>query len=225
MTEATPARFDHIVVAVKDLNKAIATYRNGLGFTVVPGGDHPTGTHNALVHFGLSYVELLAVRDPANPQAKWLKEWIATAGEHPPTFAVAVPDIDAAVARLDEGEIPHGEIEQGQRTTPEGKTLRWRSVVVAPESTPKTQSPAVIAAGVDAKDAIAGGDCSLGPATAPAASRPAGAEAGAAADAVPHRVGGRRPGTAEGNRGYRRARTAPCRMAGIAQRFGARGGP
>lgn len=146
MTEATPARFDHIVVAVKDLNKAIATYRNGLGFTVVPGGDHPTGTHNALVHFGLSYVELLAVRDPANPQAKWLKEWIATAGEAPPTFAVAVPDIDAAVARLDEGEIPHGEIEQGQRTTPEGKTLRWRSIVVAPESTPKTQSPAVIAA-------------------------------------------------------------------------------
>ena len=146
MTEATPARFDHIVVAVKDLNKAITTYRNGLGFTVVPGGEHPAGTHNALVHFGLSYVELLAVRDPSNPQAKWLKEWIATAGENPPTYAVAVADLDAAVARLDEAEIPHAEIEPGQRTTPEGRTLRWRSVVVAPESTPRTQSPAVIAA-------------------------------------------------------------------------------
>jgi catechol 2,3-dioxygenase-like lactoylglutathione lyase family enzyme len=146
MSEATPARFDHIVVAVKDLNKAIATYRNGLGFTVVPGGEHPTGSHNALVHFGLSYVELLAVQDPANPQARWLKDWIATAGENPPTYAVAVTDIESAVARLDEAEIPHTEIEQGQRTTPDGRTLRWRLAIVAPESTPRTQSPAVIAA-------------------------------------------------------------------------------
>src|ERR687886_2028725 len=111
MTEATPARFDHIVVAVKDLNKAIATYRNGLGFTVVPGGEHPTGTHNALVHFGLSYVELLAVRDPANPQAKWLKDWIATAGENPPTYAVAGTDIEAALAPPREGAIPPPQIQ------------------------------------------------------------------------------------------------------------------
>src|SRR5689334_13744347 len=139
MTEATPARFDHIVVAVKDLNKAIATYRNGLGFTVVPGGDHPAGTHNALVHFGIHYVELLAVRDPANPQAKWLKEWLAVAGENPPTYAVAVSDLAAAVARLDAAEIPHAEIEQGERITPDGNTLRWRSLVVAPVSSPKMQ--------------------------------------------------------------------------------------
>src|SRR5919199_137931 len=146
MTEATPARFDHIVVAVKDLNKAIATYRNGLGFTVVPGGEHPAGTHNALVHFGLSYVELLAVQDPSNSQAKWLKDWIATAGEHPPTYGGGVAIVEGAGARLDETEIPHTEIEQGQRTTPDGRTLRWRWAIVAPESTPRTQSPAVIAA-------------------------------------------------------------------------------
>lgn len=141
-----PARFDHIVVAVKDLEKAIETYRTGLGLTVVPGGDHPSGTHNALVHFGIHYVELLAVRDPSVPQVQWLKEWIATAGENPPTYAVAVEDLGAAIGRLDEADVPHGEIETGERTTPDGTHLRWRSVVVAPESTPKTQSPAVIAA-------------------------------------------------------------------------------
>jgi hypothetical protein len=146
MTVSIPARFDHVLVAVKDLDKAIATYRNGLGFTVVPGGEHPAGTHNALVHFDIHYIELMAVRDPAAPGAKWLKEWIATAGENPPTFAVAVQDLDAAVRHLDSVEVPHGEIEEGARVTPEGKTLRWRSVVVAPESTPRTQSPAVIAA-------------------------------------------------------------------------------
>ena len=146
MSEAIPARFDHIIVAVKDLSKAIKTYREGLGFTVIPGGDHPTGTHNALVHFGLSYIELLAVQDPSNPATKWLKDWIATANENPPTYAVAVPDLDAAKARLVENEIPHGEIEEGARATPQGTTLRWRSLVVAPESTPRTQNPAVIAA-------------------------------------------------------------------------------
>jgi catechol 2,3-dioxygenase-like lactoylglutathione lyase family enzyme len=143
---AIPARFDHIVVAVKDLDKAIATYRTGLGFTVAPGGAHPTGTHNAVVHFGLFYVELLAVRDPTAAGARWLKDWVATAGENPPTFAVAVQDLDAAVEHLDQAEVPHGEVEAGSRTTPDGKTLRWRSVVVAPESSPRTQSPAVIAA-------------------------------------------------------------------------------
>ena len=143
---AVPARFDHIIVACKDLNKAITTYRSGLGFTVVEGGEHPSGTHNALIHFGLSYVELLAVKDPTNPETKWLQDWLATANENPPTYAVAVQDIDAAVARMDANEVPHGPIESGQRKTPDGKTLKWRSVVVAPESTPRTQSPAVIAA-------------------------------------------------------------------------------
>ncbi|MBI3971906.1 MAG: VOC family protein [Chloroflexi bacterium] len=147
MSVTIPARFDHIVVAVKDLKKAITTYRKGLGFTVVPGGEHPAaGTHNALVHFGIYYAELLAVRDPNAPRAQWLKNWIALAGENPPTFAVAVQDLDAAIARLNKAEVPHGEIEEGERTTPDGKTLRYRSVVVAPDSTPRTQSPAVIAA-------------------------------------------------------------------------------
>ena len=140
------ARFDHVIVAVKDLEKAVGTYRTGLGFTVVPGGEHPAGTHNALVHFGIHYVELLAVKDPSAPGASWLQQWIASAGENPPTFAVAVEDLDAAVARLDATGTPHGEVEQGQRVTPDGTPLRWRSVVVAPESSPRTQSPAVIAA-------------------------------------------------------------------------------
>jgi len=143
---AIPARFDHIVVAVKDLDKAVATYRTGLGFAVVPGGEHPAGSINALVHFGIHYVELLAVRDTASPGVGWLKEWVATAGENPPTYAVAVEDLEDAMAKLDVAGVPHGEIETGQRVTPDGTTLRWRSLVVAPVSSPKTHSPAVIAA-------------------------------------------------------------------------------
>jgi catechol 2,3-dioxygenase-like lactoylglutathione lyase family enzyme len=143
---AIPARFDHIIVAVKDLQKAIATYKTGLGFTVVPGGEHPSGTHNAVVHFGIHYAELLAVRDPAAPGARWLEDWLATAGENPPTYAVAVEDLAAAIAHLDGAGVPHGQIERGERVTPDGTSLRWRSVVVAPDSSPRTQSPGVIAA-------------------------------------------------------------------------------
>ena len=40
---------DHVVIAVADLDRAIADF-DALGFTVVRGGSHPgLGTHNALL--------------------------------------------------------------------------------------------------------------------------------------------------------------------------------
>ena len=48
---------DHLVIMVRDLGAAIRDYSE-LGFTVVPGGSHPTGTHNALIAFADgSYLE------------------------------------------------------------------------------------------------------------------------------------------------------------------------
>lgn len=42
---------DHIVILVGDLAAAVADYTER-GFTVIPGGAHPSGaTHNALVAF------------------------------------------------------------------------------------------------------------------------------------------------------------------------------
>ena len=61
---------DHIAVVVPDLNTAIANYTT-LGFTVVPGGRHPIGSHNALIAFeDGSYIELLAFFEP-NPGHRW----------------------------------------------------------------------------------------------------------------------------------------------------------
>jgi hypothetical protein len=55
---------DHVVVVIQELERAMVAYR-GLGFTVVPGGRHATGTHNALVGFADgTYLELLAFREP-----------------------------------------------------------------------------------------------------------------------------------------------------------------
>src|SRR3972149_6134064 len=51
---------DHLVVVVPDLAAAAKSYA-ALGFSVVPGGRHPVGTHNQLIAFADgSYNELIA---------------------------------------------------------------------------------------------------------------------------------------------------------------------
>lgn len=61
---------DHLVIVVPDLADGVKRYTE-LGFTVVPGGQHPTGSHNALIAFrDGSYLELLAFYQPS-PEHKW----------------------------------------------------------------------------------------------------------------------------------------------------------
>ena len=61
---------DHLVVVVPDLDTAIRSYTE-LGFTVVAGGRHPVGTHNALISFADgSYLELIAFYE-TNPEHRW----------------------------------------------------------------------------------------------------------------------------------------------------------
>src|SRR5438552_14070844 len=55
---------DHAVIVVPALDTAVANYEP-LGFTVVRGGRHPIGSHNALI--GLAdgaYLELIAFFEP-----------------------------------------------------------------------------------------------------------------------------------------------------------------
>ena len=63
MTDRFQGRFDHAVILVSDLAAASKTYED-LGFAVSAGGEHEgLGTHNALIRFGVDYLELLAVHD------------------------------------------------------------------------------------------------------------------------------------------------------------------
>lgn len=64
---------DHIVIAVQDLEAAVADYR-ALGFQVVIGGRHPGRTsHNALVVFADgAYLEIIAWTSPA-PEERWYR--------------------------------------------------------------------------------------------------------------------------------------------------------
>jgi catechol 2,3-dioxygenase-like lactoylglutathione lyase family enzyme len=63
---------DHVVVLVRELDAAAATYRR-LGFTVAPRGTHSAhmGTGNHCVMLQHDYFELLGVVAPAEANASW----------------------------------------------------------------------------------------------------------------------------------------------------------
>ncbi|MBG1233558.1 VOC family protein [Aestuariivirga litoralis] len=58
-------RIDHLVLAVNDLDAAGAFYQS-LGFQVGARNMHPWGTHNRIVQFGSSFLELITVGDAAS---------------------------------------------------------------------------------------------------------------------------------------------------------------
>lgn len=61
------AVIDHLVLAVSDLGKAVDGFERDWGVRPDAGGRHQgLGTHNALVSFGTSYLELIAA-DPTQP--------------------------------------------------------------------------------------------------------------------------------------------------------------
>ena len=123
---------DHVVIAVDDLDGAVADYQS-LGFSIYPGGVHHGGvSHNALVVFADgAYFEIIAYREAA-PANRWWRV-LTTAGEGIVDFAVLPEnterDIQAARARgLDvEGPTPGG------RLRPDGVRLDWQ--IVRPATT------------------------------------------------------------------------------------------
>ena len=56
---------DHIVVAVRDLDRAADFYRR-FGFQVGPRNRHPWGTENRLIQFGSSFIELITLGSAAH---------------------------------------------------------------------------------------------------------------------------------------------------------------
>lgn len=92
-------RLDHAVHVVRDL-EAARSQLISLGLHVVPGGEHPGwGTRNALAYFDLTYLELVAVRDPAEAASSHFGGHVlrfAETGEGLATAALATDDLDGA---------------------------------------------------------------------------------------------------------------------------------
>lgn len=116
------ARFDHLVVAVEDLDEAAARWR-AAGLPAERGGAHPVGTENVLVRGPRpAYVELIAAgSDESN---LWLDRVRDARG--PISWAIAVDDMDAARAALTAAGFDPAPAVPGSRRTPAGALVEWR---------------------------------------------------------------------------------------------------
>lgn len=119
---------DHIVIAVNDLDTAIANYTEA-GFTVTPGGVHTGGlTHNALVAFADgAYFEIIAWIDPANtPANTWFRRLLH--GEGLIDFALRSDDLVAEVDVLRAHGLDAPDPAPGGRTRPDGQRVEWMNL-------------------------------------------------------------------------------------------------
>jgi catechol 2,3-dioxygenase-like lactoylglutathione lyase family enzyme len=121
---------DHLVILVPSLAAGIRDYE-GLGFTVVPGGEHPGGTHNALIAFADgAYIELIAFQEPSSPsQHRWRR--FLDAGGGLIDFALGSTNLAQDVARLTAANLPYTPMD-GARSRPDGVQLQWKSASVSP---------------------------------------------------------------------------------------------
>lgn len=120
-----PFTIDHIVIAVADLEAAARDYE-ALGFTVLPGGEHPRGSRNVLVVLADgAYLEIIAFPKPV-PGFRWWEVFQA-AGPGFVDYALLPEVFEADVARQrDAGIALEGPIDGG-RLQPDGSRIAWRS--------------------------------------------------------------------------------------------------
>lgn len=127
-------RFDHAVIAARNLDGARETFE-ALGFQVYSGGRHTgLGTENALIRFGLDYLELLGIYDQeqvrgAGISRETLAEYLAHHEGGMLGFALATDDIEGLAERFRRTGLDALGPYAMQRQRPDGVVLRWRLLV------------------------------------------------------------------------------------------------
>lgn len=113
---------DHIVIVVHDLETAIKSYQQ-LGFTVVPGGRHPVGTHNALISLADgAYLELIAFYE-AHSKHRW---WATLQqGGGLVDFCMQTDDLRGDTAVLRSAGVDIDDPQPLTRIRPDGYQLKW----------------------------------------------------------------------------------------------------
>jgi len=116
---------DHIVIMVSDLERAASQWGN-LGFTVIPGGKHPRGTHNALIAFqDHSYLELIAFWEPDYDAHKWHR--FQNSGIGLIDHALASSDLPQEVEDISGRGVVYDGPHAGARSRLDGVELSWRT--------------------------------------------------------------------------------------------------
>ena len=126
-------RFDHVVIGVQKLEEALESYTK-LGFEVFEGGRHPSlGTRNAIIRFGLDYIELLEIEHEEIARkngafgcelADFLSFRSGLIG-----FVLATDNIDHEANQMQNSEIKHSGPFDMDRKKPDGATVAWKLVI------------------------------------------------------------------------------------------------
>ena len=113
---------DHLVIVVKDLQQAATDYEL-LGFTVVPGGKHPVGSHNMLVSFADgSYLELIGFYREASDHRWWQP---LQSGERLVDYCLQTDDLQGDTQKLRAAGVAINDPVPWSRTRPDGYELKW----------------------------------------------------------------------------------------------------
>jgi catechol 2,3-dioxygenase-like lactoylglutathione lyase family enzyme len=134
-------RIDHLMICVPDLARGTELYKK-MGFNVQPGGVHPgKGTHNAIAFNDPDYLELLAIRDPAEERAadagagSWgrnLAGFIAAGGGI--RFAILQSDdLAADVAAMRSRGVEVSDVVDGRRKQG-GTEFKWKVATLGPKN-------------------------------------------------------------------------------------------
>jgi catechol 2,3-dioxygenase-like lactoylglutathione lyase family enzyme len=113
---------DHIVIVVNDLEQAAKDYQQ-LGFTVVPGGKHPVGSHNVLISLADgSYIEIIAFYREAVDHRWWAS---LQKGERLVDFCLQTDDLRGDTLKLRAAGVAINDPVPWSRTRPDGYELKW----------------------------------------------------------------------------------------------------
>lgn len=113
---------DHLVVVVNDLQQAADDYAQ-LGFTVVPGGKHPVGSHNSLIAFADgSYIEIIAFYREARDHRWWEP---LQAGERLVDFCLQTDNLQDDTEKLRAAGVAINDPVPWSRKRPDDYELKW----------------------------------------------------------------------------------------------------
>jgi hypothetical protein len=125
---------DHAIIALRSLD-TVSGIGDRLGLVVAPGGAHPgKGTHNAIVRFGLDYLEIIALSSDGlarrDREGQALLAHLADFGEGWLGFALASDDIARDVELARARGLSIEDPTDGARARPDGRAIRWRTARV-----------------------------------------------------------------------------------------------
>ena len=129
------SRFDHLTLAVLDVQRAVARYTVLLGAPPTWRGEQrELGTQAALFGVGNALIELVGPH-PSAPEAEGLRAWLASHGEGLQAMAFGVDDAAAARAGWLERGLRAAPPERGEARGSDGSVRRYASVQLSPKHT------------------------------------------------------------------------------------------